>query len=323
MMRVALDILLPLVAVLAVLPAARAESAPPCSSGAAAHDEGEEVGSLIQTVAEGKARTSMTTGLAAPGPKASGNFNFCRTDNEAQGDALVGQNVAEDAKLGKVTLAPQAESESPKAHEESSYHFSTLAAAIALGTLVARGIVTLQADAQDAFLQHAPKPQKRSVDPASLGIAPLFEAVRSGDTVRVAGLLKLGAAVNKADKWGCTPLHVAASQGDAKVVRALLDGGADPDAREAWDEGALHLAARAGNVEVCKLLLLKGATVNAINADDHTPLLVAALEGHRATCEALLDHGAGAGDMADDELPPLLSSLIAGRCLLACLGADK
>lgn len=71
----------------------------------------------------------------------------------------------------------------------------------------------------------------RAADPLS-GISPLHQAARHGHVTVVRQLIKLGADVNLANRWGLTPLHYAVRAGQQPVVDLLLQYGANPEAQD-------------------------------------------------------------------------------------------
>lgn len=114
----------------------------------------------------------------------------------------------------------------------------------------------------------------------------LFEAVRAGDSARVAALVQADPSL---------AIYAAAIQGDTGVIEALVAGNrslAVALSEDGWTP--LHLAAFYGREEAARFLLNKGAVVNArsTNAMQNTPLHAAAAGRHAAVIKLLLDHGA-------------------------------
>jgi len=62
-------------------------------------------------------------------------------------------------------------------------------------------------------------------------VSPLMAAARQGHTQTVEHLLRSGARVDAANRWGMTALHYAATNGYPDIVERLLTAGASPDAR--------------------------------------------------------------------------------------------
>jgi len=82
----------------------------------------------------------------------------------------------------------------------------------------------------------------------------LVEAVRSGNSEAVRGLLEAGAELNREDKHGWTALNWAAGKGDLEMIELLLRHGADPFevGRDLRTPSMIALAA--GHVEAVKRL---------------------------------------------------------------------
>lgn len=116
----------------------------------------------------------------------------------------------------------------------------------------------------------------------------LFRAVKAGDAVTVAELLKAGPAlVHARDGERSTPLHWAAWKGHAPLVELLLDAGADIGAQNEnghWGSTPLHAAAHGNQKAVAEVLIRRGADVNARRPDGNTPL--AETKVHNATAVA-------------------------------------
>jgi len=156
-----------------------------------------------------------------------------------------------------------------------------LAAALAVCALSIRG-VRLQADGPDASLK-----------PDATGTTPLFWAVRQDEAASVDRLIKAGADVKAANRYGITPLYLAALNGNAAIIEKLLKAGADANATATEGETALMTAARSGHVDAAKVLIAHGAVVDAReNWRGQTALMWAAAEGHPEMIRELAAHGA-------------------------------
>jgi ankyrin repeat protein len=107
-------------------------------------------------------------------------------------------------------------------------------------------------------------------------------------------LIRAGAHVKAANRYGATPLSEAVTAGSASMVDALLNAGADAKTLTTADgETVLMTAARAGNVDAVRLLLERGADVNAREQyKGQTALMWAAAERHPAVVKLLLERGA-------------------------------
>ena len=75
-------------------------------------------------------------------------------------------------------------------------------------------------------------------------------------------LIRAGANVNAASRYGMTPIIFAAQNGEPAVVAALLKAGANPNSALPEGETALMTAARTGSVESIKLLVETGAKID-------------------------------------------------------------
>ena len=100
-----------------------------------------------------------------------------------------------------------------------------------------------------------------SIKPYQEVIRLLLEAGArfQGNVETVKGLLKAGADVNAADKFGYTPFHYAAKEGQVEVINVLLKAGANPYAADKNGRTPLHYAAWKGHVKAAKVLLKAGA----------------------------------------------------------------
>ena len=142
--------------------------------------------------------------------------------------------------------------------------------------------VRLQADGPDVRLK-----------PDATGTTPLFSAVRDDNAAQVDALIKAGADVKAANRYGVTPLYLAALNGNATIIDKLLKAGAGANDTGTEGETALMTAARSGHLDAVTLLISRGATVDA--REDwrgQTALMWAAAEGHPDVIRELAAHGA-------------------------------
>lgn len=147
------------------------------------------------------------------------------------------------------------------------------------------------------------------------GDTALHVAVESGaPNTLLKAILRLGADVNAANKYGQRPVALAARAGDESAVQFLISNGANPKAggvgenspvtealnqdnhelaRFLIDQGAkstLHQAARCGHLPQVQRLVREGADIEAIDSwDDRTPLLVAVSNNYPEIVEFLLE----------------------------------
>jgi len=168
----------------------------------------------------------------------------------------------------------------------------------------------------------------------------LFEAVRSGDSGRVAALVEadptlaiFAAAIQgdvarletllagnrslistvSADGW--TPLHLAAHFGQRDAARALLNKGAEVNARStnALNNCPLHAAAAGRSAAVVKLLIDHGASVNARQHGGWAAIHAAAQTGDLEMARLLSEAGADLSVRADNQQRPIDLALTGGR----------
>jgi uncharacterized protein len=122
---------------------------------------------------------------------------------------------------------------------------------------------------------------------------PLMRAVLASDTATAQRLIRAGADVKAANRYGVTALSLAALNGDASMVSALLEAGADPNSVSAEGEPVLLTAVRTGSTAAVAVLLARGADPNARERWlSQTALMWAAAENHGAVAAALLASGA-------------------------------
>ena len=130
--------------------------------------------------------------------------------------------------------------------------------------------------------------------------------MQADDLKEARSLVRAGADVRAANRYGVTPLSLAAVNGTAEMVRLLLDAGADPNAAFGEGETVLMTAARTGRPEPLTLLLTHGADPNAAErAFGETALMWAAGHGHAHAVRVLVARGADAdARSATIDLPP-------------------
>eukprot|EP00288_Rhodomonas_lens_P004610 CAMPEP_0177719332 /NCGR_PEP_ID=MMETSP0484_2-20121128/16047_1 /TAXON_ID=354590 /ORGANISM="Rhodomonas lens, Strain RHODO" /LENGTH=334 /DNA_ID=CAMNT_0019231543 /DNA_START=342 /DNA_END=1343 /DNA_ORIENTATION=+ len=91
------------------------------------------------------------------------------------------------------------------------------------------------------------------------------------DHVRqVEALVRCGANVSGADRFGWTPLHHAAFKGHPRIVRKLVKLGAEIEAQNRDGNTPLLAAARYGRVHSCRMLLELGANYRHCARDGET-----------------------------------------------------
>lgn len=131
----------------------------------------------------------------------------------------------------------------------------------------------------DALLDAGADPTRR----AASGIDALGAAITAGHDAVVARWIARGLPIDRPLDGAITPLQLAAASGADDIAARLLDAGADARALDARDNGALHaacgfaFAARAETTRCSALidrLIAAGAAVDARNRDAATPLLL-------------------------------------------------
>ena len=132
---------------------------------------------------------------------------------------------------------------------------------------------------------------------ASDGTTNLHRAVSTNEPVTaIEALVKAGADVNAANRYGVTPLSLAATNGNDRVLDLLLKSGASRKAADAAlldGRTLLMLAARTGNAAAIRVLVGAGASVNAAETrTGSTALMWAALENRADAVRALVAAGA-------------------------------
>ena len=139
------------------------------------------------------------------------------------------------------------------------------------------------------------------------GTTALHWAVRASDAEAVTLLLRAGAKVSAANRYGVKPLTLAAINGDAGIIEQLLKAGADPNTATSEGETALLTASRTGSVAAVKALIAHGANVNAREQWlGETALMWAAAENHADAVRTLVAAGADRNARSDVQDAPVL-----------------
>ena len=119
----------------------------------------------------------------------------------------------------------------------------------------------------------------------------LHQAVVAGDGAAVQRLIRSGADVNVANRYGVTPLLLAAQRGRGDLIDALLKAGASVKTAEArLPEGQTLLmhAARTGDIASLKALITAGSNINARETRTGTTAAIWAATGNRADAVRVL-----------------------------------
>jgi uncharacterized protein len=125
------------------------------------------------------------------------------------------------------------------------------------------------------------------------GTTALHLAAYRDDVQKAELLIREGADVKSANRYGVMPLSLACKNGSASMVKLLLKAGADPNSTLPGGETALMTASRTGKLEAVKELIAAGANVNATESKrGQNALMWAAAEGNTTVVEELLKAGA-------------------------------
>jgi ankyrin repeat protein len=143
------------------------------------------------------------------------------------------------------------------------------------------------------------------------GTTALHWAARWNDVATADLLIRAGANVKAANRFGLRPLALACSNGSAAMIERLLKAGEDANAAvsEAGDT-PLMLAARTGKVDALQVLVDGGAKINLTNPRGQTALMWAASEKNSAAVKFLVDHGADVNAKTHPLPPPRKLDLI-------------
>ena len=146
------------------------------------------------------------------------------------------------------------------------------------------------------------------------GEGDLHLAAHRDDLESVDRLVKAGADVKAANRYGMTPLSLACTNGNAALIQVLLKAGADPNTLLPGGETALMTAARTGKVDAVKVLVAAGADVQAKEPKrGQTALMWAAAEGHAQVVDELIRAGADLKYRLSTGYSPLLFAVREGR----------
>lgn len=155
------------------------------------------------------------------------------------------------------------------------------------------------------------------IDPNTIdldGSTALHWAVRWNNLEAAEALIKNGANVKAANRFGATPLSLACTNGNGAIVEVLLKAGADANAALPGGETALMTAARTGDVASVKSLLSHGADINFKEArKKQTALMWAAAEGNTEVVAELIERGADIHAQTTGAFTPMLFAVREGR----------
>jgi len=124
---------------------------------------------------------------------------------------------------------------------------------------------------------------------------PLMVAARMGRDDLCEVLLRAGAPVDAANRFGQTALSFALEAGDDGLAIRLLQSGASPSTVESGGSTPLHIAAQYAGLGAVGALVGAGADVEARRFNGSTPVIMAAFAGKVDNVRAL---AAGGADIA-------------------------
>jgi uncharacterized protein len=146
------------------------------------------------------------------------------------------------------------------------------------------------------------------------GSTALHWASRKDDLETAAALIKGGANVKAANRYGVTPLSLACINGNAAMIELLLKAGADANTTLPEGETVLMTAARTGKVDAVKSLLSHGADINFKETRrGQTALMWAAAEGNTDVVAELVERGADTHAKTKAGFTPFLFAVREGR----------
>ena len=171
----------------------------------------------------------------------------------------------------------------------------------AADTRVADAVEARQKDAVRSLIS-----QKADVNVAQPdGTTALHWAVREDDVEMVDLLIRAGANVKAANRFGATPLSLAATNGNGAIVEKILAGREDANAVvSVTGDTAFMIAARTGKTDAIESFLKHGADVNKTNHDGQTALMWAASAKNAAAVKLLTEHKADVNAKTHTAPPP-------------------
>ena len=196
-----------------------------------------------------------------------------------------------------------------------------------LSVLIAHGVDTTRVrsdNGRGAMAEACIKGQADLIEPLLRSGASLTAADRFGETPLdlalayknakvVRELLRLGLHLSESDKAAENAMESATLRGQVDIARALVEGGFDVNRPTTTRSTYLHDAALKGQLKMVRFLLERGANVHAVNANGATPLHDAALGGNPDVIVLLLQHGAelNAKDSESGATPLMLAASMA------------
>ncbi len=146
------------------------------------------------------------------------------------------------------------------------------------------------------------------------GTTALHRAAQRNDLAAADQLIRAGANVKAANRYGVTPLSLACANGNAPMIELLLKAGADANTTLPEGETALMTAANTGNVAALKALIAHGANVNATESSrGQTALMWAVNEGHLEAAQTLIEAGANINARSKGKFSPMVFAVRGGK----------
>jgi len=134
-----------------------------------------------------------------------------------------------------------------------------------------------------------------------------LQAVKQGQTDKIAQFLKLGVDVNKRENsgLGLTPLMIAVNEKYKELIRILINYKADVNARDTAGRTVLMWAILVNNEDIIDLLIEAGANVNMKDKIGETALMVAARNGNINIVSKLIENGAEINAINNNDMTAL------------------
>jgi ankyrin repeat protein len=152
-----------------------------------------------------------------------------------------------------------------------------------------------------------------SVVQAAEGDRMLLDAVRTGQSAKVAAAIAAGSDIEARDEQGHTALLLAVQADQADVAAALIEAGADVNAKAANQDTPLLYAGAEGRDAILGLILATGkADLKDTNRYGGTALIPAAHHGHSSTVRILLATDIDIDHVNDLGWTALLEAVILG-----------
>jgi ankyrin repeat protein len=176
--------------------------------------------------------------------------------------------------------------------------------------------VSLDRNRQMTKLQDASTVIETTYNPVKLGklkspTQSLSLAIQANDSKQALKLVNSGKCEVEARSGfeGSTPLLLASKHGMKDVCEALIKRGADLESADKFGVRALHNAAKSGNAHIAQLLLSHGASVNATDFKCNTAMHLASFQGQTQTVKILRAAGGSTSDVDEFGRTPLECAL--------------